>query len=328
MAEELKDDQNEFLRNCDERLREEEKRSAVVLDTFESDWSLIQKTAETALLGDRLQWLSHGITSAVDQKNMEGLERMYSLFSRVDGGVGILCEAFKSHVHNRVSTIVNDQEHDDEMVDHLLDFKAFVDAALDSAFAGNRQFKNAATDAFATGFRLRKIKPAEMIAKYLDREMRRGQKEASDEEFQKKLEAVLGLYRFTRGEPFILILLSPNDCIFVDKDVFRTFYHRALARRLLLQRSASDDFEKSVLKILKEQYDPEFSMGDNMFRDLALSRDLMQEFHEREAALQTSDQPEIPSNRLNVMVLEAAFWPFSAKRSGEAVLPTDRKSVV
>lgn len=38
-----------------------------------------------------------------------------------------------------------------------------------------------------------------------------------------------------------------------DKDVFRTFYHRALAKRLLLQRSASDDFEKSVLKKLKER---------------------------------------------------------------------------
>ena len=38
----------------------------------------------------------------------------------------------------------------------------------------------------------------------------------------------------------------------LDKDVFRTFYHRALAKRLLLQRSASDDFEKAVLKKLEK----------------------------------------------------------------------------
>lgn len=215
MAESLKDDQNAFLRNCAERLEEETRRSAEVLVAFESDWPQIQKTAETALLEGRLHWLCHGITSAVDRKNMEGLFRMYTLFGRVDDGLSILSVAFKVHVHNRVSGIVNDQEHDDEMVDRLLDFKGFTDSALDDAFAGNKQFKNAATDAFATGFRLRKIKPAEMIAKYLDREMRRGQKEASDEQFSKKLEAVLGLYRFTRGKASRLTF-----CIAVGDKVF------------------------------------------------------------------------------------------------------------
>ena len=107
--------------------------------------------------------------------------------------------------------------------------------------------------------------------------------------------------------------------------------HRlALAKRLLLQRSASDDFEKSVLKILKEQYDPEFSMGDNMFRDLALSRDLMTEFEEREARSAENKSTEVDalSRGLNVMVLEAAFWPFSTKRTGEAVLPTPMAAVL
>ncbi|KAL5534761.1 hypothetical protein ACEPAG_1225 [Sanghuangporus baumii] len=305
LAETLKDDQNGFLRHCADRLQEEERRSSEVLSGFEGDWTEIQKTTERALLDSRLHWLSLGIKSAVDTKSMDGLVRMYSLFSRVDG-LGVLCGAFKDHVHKVVLTLVNDKERDEEMVDRLLDFKAFIDTALVEAFVGDRQFKNAATDAFATGFRVRKIVPAEKIAKYLDRDMRRGQKGASDEEFQKKLEAVLGLYRFTR-----------------DKDVFRTFYHKALAKRLLLQRSASDDFEKSVLKILKEQYDPEFSMGDNMFRDLALSRDLMTEFQEREARSgeDKSDQPSALLRGLNVMVLEAAFWPFSTKRTGEAVLP-------
>lgn len=194
----LKQDQNAFLAHCAERLQEEERRSSEVLAAFECDWSEIQKAAEKALLESRLRWLSLGISSSVDNKNMDGLFRMYSLFGRVDGH-GILCEAFKVHVHNKVSSIVNDREHDDEMVDLLLDFKGFIDTAQDEAFAGNKLFKNAASDAFATGFRLRKITPAEMIAKYLDREMKRGQKGASDEEFSRKLDAVLGLYRYTRG---------------------------------------------------------------------------------------------------------------------------------
>lgn len=74
-----------------------------------------------------------------------------------------------------------------------------------------------------------------MIAKYLDKAMRKGQSGASDTDFEAHLDDVLALYRFTD-----------------DKDVFRTFYHRALAKRLLLEKSASDDFEKAILKKLKE----------------------------------------------------------------------------
>jgi cullin-4 len=75
-----------------------------------------------------------------------------------------------------------------------------------------------------------------MIAKYLDKAMRHGQAGTSDEEFEALLDSVLALYRFTD-----------------DKDVFRSFYHRSLAKRLLLQKSASDDFEASMLKKLKER---------------------------------------------------------------------------
>ena len=136
--------------------------------------------------------------------------------------------------------IVKDTTRDDEMIDRLLDFKAFVDSALPQAFATdappkppakstpsagrraprpaspvknparnnensatekvpNQKFVYAATDAFQTGFRARKNKPAEMIAKHIDRAMRKGQRGASDAEFSKTLDAILVLYRFTQG---------------------------------------------------------------------------------------------------------------------------------
>jgi cullin-4 len=142
------------------------------------------------------------------------------------------------------------------MVQRLLDFKSFAESTLPTAFADeveapligtseqgatsqklpNKDFSYALIDAFQTGFKARRNKPAEMIAKYLDKAMRKGQKDASDAAFEALLDSALGLYRFTN-----------------DKDVFRTFYHRALAKRLLLERSASNDFEKAMLKKLKER---------------------------------------------------------------------------
>lgn len=160
------------------------------------------------------------------------------------------------------------------MVQLLLDFKVLADSTVSTAFVDNleaptsktagssntaaaastsnappsnaassaqinQDFSYALVDAFQTGFKARRNKPAEMIAKYIDKIMRKGQRGASDEAHEALLDSVLALYRFTD-----------------DKDVFRTFYHRALAKRLLLEKSASDDFEKAMLKKLKERRFP------------------------------------------------------------------------
>lgn len=147
--------------------------------------------------------------------------------------------------------IVGDAENDDGMVDRLLSLRHLVINTTDQAFLKvststvnstsshlkrpDKMFQNAMRSAFATGFKARHSKPAEMIARYLDKAMRKGQEERSDTDFDTALTNVLELYRFSE-----------------DKDVFRTFYHRSLAKRLLLGKSASNDFEISMLKKMKE----------------------------------------------------------------------------
>jgi len=157
-----------------------------------------------------------------------------------------------------VVLIVTDLLRDGEMVERLLNFKAFAEEAARKAFVDytpsptsgvstsnnvpqqckatpNVGYDYAIRDGFHAGFSKRRNKPAEMIAKYLDRAMRKGQKSATDTEFMTLLKKVLQLYRFTD-----------------DKDVFRTYYMRALAKRLLLSRSANDAFEIAVLKTLTD----------------------------------------------------------------------------
>ena len=154
--------------------------------------------------------------------------------------------------------IVTDLPRDGDMVERLLNFKAFAEKAANTAFVDytpsstngtstshnapqqykatpNVEYDYAIRDGFQAGFSKRRNKPAEMIAKYLDRAMRKGQKSATDTEFMTLLEKVLRLYRFTD-----------------DKDVFRAYYMRALAKRLLLSRSANDAFEIAVLKKLTD----------------------------------------------------------------------------
>ncbi|PCH33173.1 Cullin-domain-containing protein [Wolfiporia cocos MD-104 SS10] len=316
----LKDKAEDFLQHCGKRCSEEDQRVQDLLP--EASRAEVLGTTKRALLLGRLEWLAqNALGLLMDAKKEGNLKKMYRLYAEV-GALKVLCAAFKQHVQLTVRNIVKDVEHDEDMVQRLLEFKAFADKLVESSFADevsepptttkptpgpstkpapvsatkksqNKEFNYALIDAFSLGFKERQNKPAEMVAKHLDRAMRRGQKGKRDEDYAAELDAVLGLYRFTN-----------------DKDVFRAFYHRALAKRLLLERSASDDFEKRMLKKLKEEYDPEFGMGDQMFTDLALSRDIMREYTESRARLGIPESAQ----KLNVMVLQRSVWPFAARK--------------
>lgn len=157
--------------------------------------------------------------------------------------------------------------------------------------------------------------------------MRKGQKNATDEEFFVYLRRVLMLYRFSTGEYFLLSTDIRAD-ISTDRDVFRTFYTRGLAKRLLLGRSASEDFEERVIRTLTDgtpmwlcrhfislnifvspiEYDDSFGDLRPMFKDITLSEDLTDEYHRRRAN-------ERPDPSLSVIVLQESVWPIVKKVS-------------
>lgn len=91
-------------------------------------------------------------------------------------------------------------------------------------------------------------------AKYLDAVMRRGPGSGTEAEFDNLLDEVIALVGFTQ-----------------DKDVFRAFYASGLAKRLLLNKSASDDMERSMIAKLQTEMGDEFTSGDVMMKDLQLS---------------------------------------------------------
>jgi len=84
--------------------------------------------------------------------------------------------------------------------------------------------------------------------------MRRGPGAGTSEEANALLDEVIALVGYTR-----------------DKDVFRAFYTSGLAKRLLLNKSASDDMERTMIVKLQNEMGDEFTSGDVMMKDLQLS---------------------------------------------------------
>ncbi|KAI0700482.1 Cullin-domain-containing protein [Cytidiella melzeri] len=316
---------SQFVTRCKERDIQEQSRYTAML--LPISWDKVKDTTRRAQLLKRLDWIAaEAIPPYINERNAHLLRETYVMFSAV-GGLKVLQQSFKLQVENSVRTIVKNTADEEHMVPQLLAFKAFCDKLVAEVFLDevkipqvapsrasgsavkvevevqteqlpNREFGYAMIDAFAKGFRSRRNKPAELIAKYIDKAMRKGQKGRDDKDYSAELDAALGLYRFTE-----------------DKDVFRAFYHRALAKRLLLEKSASDDHEKAMLKKLKELYDPEFGMGDHMFTDLSLSRDLMKEYSQpRPGAFSDTS-----GHKVSVMVLQHSVWPFAARKRDVAL---------
>jgi len=292
----------QFLVHVTERTAEERERAEDICGGIGDTVDGVVRACRRGLLGTRLEWLAkEALGPLMNEQSTDKLRAMYAEFEALDS-LSILCKEFKSYIQTSVGNIVKDTEHEDDMVELIVTFKTFADHTLQESFTSastsNSSFSYALTDAFTVGFKARRNKPAELIARHLDKLMRRGQRDISDAEWESMLEKVLSLYRFTD-----------------DRDVFRTFYTRHLAKRLLLEKSASDDFEKGVLRILKERYDPEFGQGDHMFNDLALSREVLREFHSR--LPETSE-----AQKLSVMVLQRSVWPFAARKTDVDLHPS------
>lgn len=71
--------------------------------------------------------------------------------------------------------------------------------------------------------------------------MRKGQGKGTEAEFNALLDEIIALIGFTR-----------------DKDVFKAFYSTQLAKRLLLNKSASDDMERNmIIKLQRGEFSPD-----------------------------------------------------------------------
>ena len=82
-------------------------------------------------------------------------------------------------------------------------------------------------------------------------------------------------------------LLRPLcDASAQGKDVFEAFYKKDLAKRLLLQRSVSNDAEKGMITKLKAECGSQFTNKlEGMFNDMELSHDIISAFHRSVRAL-------------------------------------------
>eukprot|EP00268_Persea_americana_P017604 TRINITY_DN184_c0_g1_i6.p1 TRINITY_DN184_c0_g1~~TRINITY_DN184_c0_g1_i6.p1 ORF type:complete len:769 (-),score=156.54 TRINITY_DN184_c0_g1_i6:511-2817(-) len=249
-----------------------------------------------------------GCHALLRDDKVDDLSRMYRLFSRIPRGLDPVSQIFKQHVTAEGTTLVKQAEdaasnkkaekrdivglQEQVFVRKVIELHDKYLAYVNDCFMNHTLFHKALKEAFEV-FCNKGVggsSSAELLATFCDNILKKGGSEKlSDEAIEETLENVVKLLAYIS-----------------DKDLFAEFYRKKLARRLLFDKSANDDHERSILTKLKQQCGGQFtSKMEGMVTDLTLARENQASFEEYMA----NNPHASPGIDLTVTVLTTGFWP-------------------
>ncbi|KAF8501525.1 Cullin-domain-containing protein [Russula emetica] len=316
----------EYLRRVQARLTEEESRvhQYLSLQTLTPLQSILKNTLLMPHLQTLIDMTSSGLDAMIDHDKLEDLSRLYNLYSLVLEGIPALRRSLKTSIQRRGMDLntasmegreLGDGDAEDDLdpsakgkgkakarlptsahglalalrwVEGVLQLKDKFDGIWETAFKSNREIESGLNEAFESCINLHP-RASEFISLYIDENLKKGLKGKTDAEVESILDKTICLFRFI-----------------TEKDVFERYYKAHLAKRLLQNRSVSDDAERGMLTKLKVECGFQFTVKlEGMFHDMKLSADTMQAYRDH---LSRTTAPEVD---INVTVMTSTFWPMS-----------------
>ncbi|AQK42189.1 Cullin-1 [Zea mays] len=310
----LEDSCPDYMIKAEECLKREKERVGHYLHiSSEQNYNLeFQQKVQNELLAQYatplLEKEHSGCSALLRDDKVEDLSRMYRLFSKISRGLEPISNMFKTHVTSEGTALVKQAEdsasnkkpekkdmvgmQEQVFVWKIIELHDKYVAYVTECFQGHTLFHKALKEAFEVFCNkgVSGSSNAELLATFCDNILKKGCSEKlSDEAIEDALEKVVRLLAYIS-----------------DKDLFAEFYRKKLARRLLFDKSANDEHERSILTKLKQQCGGQFtSKMEGMVTDLTVARDHQTKFEEFVAG-----HPELnPGIDLAVTVLTTGFWP-------------------
>lgn len=138
-------------------------------------------------------------------------------------------------------------------------------------------------------------KSPEYLSLFIDDKLKKGVKGMTEQEIEIVLDKTMVLFRYLQ-----------------EKDVFERYYKQHLAKRLLLNKSVSDDSEKNMISKLKQECGCQFtSKLEGMFKDISVSNTTMEEFKSHVQ----NNNINLSGVDLSVRILTTGFWPTQSNQT-------------
>jgi len=285
-----------YIHKVETRINEEAERATHYLD--ESTEPRIVEVVEEELIKKHMKTIvemeGSGVVHMLKNNRMEDLACMYKLFGRVSDGHKTIGDCVSKYLREEGKALVtaasdeqSQQTNAVTYIQNLLELKDRFDNFLNNSFSNDKFFKQVISGDFEFFLNLNTRSP-EFLSLFIDDKLKKGVRGLSDVEVEQVLDKSMILFRFLQ-----------------EKDAFEEYYKRHLARRLLNQKSASDDSEKMMISKLKSECGCQFtSKLEGMFKDMTLSNTVNEEFRSH-----LQNVKNLNGIDLSVRVLTTGFWP-------------------
>lgn len=297
----------DYMLKADDCLKRERERVSHYLH-ISSEEKLVERVQHELLVvyaTELLEKEHSGCRALLRNDKVEDLSRIYTLYHKIPKGLDPVSAIFKQHVTVEGTALVQQAEdaassqaangtgvQEQVLVRKIIELHDKDMTYVNICFANHSLFHKALKEAFEVfcNKAVAGSSSAELLATFCDNILKKGGSEKlSDDAIEETLEKVVKLLAYIS-----------------DKDLFAEFYRKKLARRLLFDRSANEEHEKTILTKLKQQCGAQFtSKMEGMVTDLTLARENQNSFEDY-LRNNTNVNPGID---LTVTVLTTGFWP-------------------
>lgn len=325
-------DAGAYCKHARRRIYEEEERCKSTL--LESTMPKIQKVVEDELIKNRIHELvemESGVRFMIDNDRLDELNLIYDLNARVDDKKTELTRAIQKRIVDMGTDINNaaiaasqapavapapevgekakGQPQEKALnqqtiaairwVEDVLQLKDKFDIIWKTSFESDLTLQTAVTRSFADFINSPSFpRSSEYISLFIDENMKKGIKGKTEMEIDALLEKAIVLLRYVQ-----------------DKDLFERYYKKHLCRRLLMNKSISNEVEKQMISKMKIELGNNFTLKlEAMFKDMTISEELTSGFKKHVEGLGDKDPKRI---ELAINVLTSMTWPLESMGSGD-----------
>lgn len=316
-------DAGTYCRHTRSRITEEQDRCRSTLS--EATTPKIEKVVEEELIQNKIHDLiemESGVRYMVDNDRLEELGLIYDLNARVDPKKAELTKAIQKRViemgtevnkaaiaASQASQAPSAEAKDDKAkaptekavnqqtaaaivwVEEVLVLKDKFDGIWKTAFESDQPLQTALTRSFTDFINSSTFtRGSEYISLFIDENMKKGIKGKTEHEIDIVLDKAITLLRYIQ-----------------DKDMFERYYKKHLCRRLLMNKSLSNDVEKQMISRMKIELGNNFTLKlEAMFKDMTISEELTAGYKAHVESLGAPDPKRI---ELGINVLTSMTWP-------------------
>jgi cullin 3 len=320
-------DAGAYCKHARRRIYEEDERCKQTL--LESTGPKIQKVVEDELIKNRIHELvemESGVRFMVDNNRLEELNLVFDLNRRVDERKSEITRAIQKRIVDLGTDINNDavaasqapapapaadpaekgksaaQEKSlnqqtvaaIKWVEDVLSLKDKFDQIWRDAFDSDPLLQQAITNSLKEFINSPTFpRSSEYISLFIDENMKKGIKGKTEMEIDIVLEKAIILLRYVQ-----------------DKDLFERYYKKHLCRRLLMNKSISNEVEKQMISKMKIELGNNFTLKlEAMFKDMTISEELTAGFKKHVEGLGEKEPKRI---ELAINVLTSMTWPLES----------------